>query len=91
MMREVPPHMIGKAIGARIRELRLDAELTQEQLAFLVGTHRPIVGRVENGRHVITIETVACYAAALGLEMGDLLVALDITWPTTAKLFEAAA
>jgi DNA-binding XRE family transcriptional regulator len=38
----------GAEIARRIYELRTDAGLTQEQLARLVGTSRPVISRLEN-------------------------------------------
>ncbi|MBW2507413.1 MAG: helix-turn-helix transcriptional regulator, partial [Deltaproteobacteria bacterium] len=41
----------GEKLGARLRELRLAAGLTQAELARRTGIHRPNIARVEAGRH----------------------------------------
>ena len=38
-----------KIIGQRLRELRLNAKLSQARVAALVGTHQPVVARYESG------------------------------------------
>lgn len=72
--------VIAKRVGARVRELRRDAEMIQGELARRVYTHRPIVSRVERGLHMPCLEELARYAAALELDIATLLVCLDDTW-----------
>lgn len=89
-MREVPPELMGKAIGARLRELRHDAEFSLTKMAARVGNSRAHVARTERGVLVATVETVQRYARALEVEPGVVWVALDPTWPTTAEVIRAA-
>jgi hypothetical protein len=49
-------------------------------MARRVGTHRPIVGRTERGLHVLSLEGVARYAAALELDVATVCVCLDVEW-----------
>ena len=56
-----------REVGARLRAVRLDRDLTQEQLAERVGIDSKTVSRAENGRHTITIDLVARFARALGV------------------------
>lgn len=57
----------GAKLGARLRELRLAAGLTQAELARRTGIHRPNIARVEAGRHTPSLETLARLAAAIGV------------------------
>ncbi len=57
----------GARLGARLRELRLEAGLTQAELARRTGIHRPNIARVEAGRHTPSLETLARLAAAIGV------------------------
>ena len=57
----------GVRLGARIRELRLAANLTQAELAKRTGIHRPNIARVEAGRHTPSLETLARLASAIGV------------------------
>ena len=57
----------GARLGARLRELRLEAGLTQAELARRTGIHRPNIARVEAGRHTPSLETLARLATAIGV------------------------
>lgn len=63
----------GTKLGARIRELRLAAGLTQAELARRTGIHRPNIARVEAGRHTPSLETLARLAAAIGVPTASVL------------------
>lgn len=75
MMRPIPG--IAKIVGARIRELRVDAEMTQRELAGRIGVHRPVMSRIERGLHQTDLHTIARIAAALDLDLPTVLVCLD--------------
>ncbi len=57
----------GTRLGARLRQLRLEAGLTQAELAKRTGIHRPNIARVEAGRHTPSLETLARLASAIGV------------------------
>ena len=57
----------GAQLGAQLRRLRLEAGLTQAELARRTGIHRPNIARVEAGRHTPSLETLARIAAAIGV------------------------
>jgi len=71
---------IAKTVGARIRELRLDAEMSREELALRIDSYGPIVSRIETGKHLVDLRTVASIAAALELDVATVLVCLDGEW-----------
>lgn len=56
-------------IGARIREARKAARLTQEQLAELAGTSTRTVRDIEKGTGATSLGVVARVAEALGLRL----------------------
>jgi transcriptional regulator with XRE-family HTH domain len=68
---------IAIAIGARVRELRLERGLSQRDMERLVGSDRAIVARVERGLHAPDPALVARYAAALGVPLFDVVCVLD--------------
>lgn len=72
--------LLATIVGARIRELRVDAEMTQRELARRIRSHGPIVCRIERGLHVPDLNTVARIARALDLELATVLVCLDDNW-----------
>jgi len=64
----------GERLGARLRKLRLEAGLTQAELARRTGIHRPNIARVEAGRHTPSLETLARIANAIGVSTTHVLV-----------------
>jgi transcriptional regulator with XRE-family HTH domain len=72
-----------KALGARLRGLRVEAGLTGAVLAQRAGVGQPTVSKVENGRMVPSAGVLGRLSDALGLdgsttrELRDLLAAVD--------------
>lgn len=64
-----------EAFGQVVRELRIEAGLTQERLAFLARVHRTYVGDLERGEKSPTLDTVDALATALSKEPGELVEA----------------
>lgn len=64
-------------LGARLRELRLAAGLTQAELARRTGIHRPNIARVEAGRHTPSLETLTRIANAIGVSTTHVLVSRE--------------
>lgn len=62
-----------RAFGGRVRELRLEAGLTQERLAEEAGLHRTYVGSLERGERNVSVVNLYALAAALEAQPGDLL------------------
>lgn len=63
----------GRSLGARIRELRQLAGITQAELSRRTGIHRPNIARVEAGRHTPSLETISRLAEALGVKTSHIL------------------
>jgi transcriptional regulator with XRE-family HTH domain len=70
------------AIGARIRQLREQKQLSQGDIERMTGLLRCYTSRVENGHTVPSLETLERYAAALGLPLYQLFYAGDGPPPT---------
>lgn len=60
-----------KLIGARIKELRRQAALTQEQLAEQVGLDSRHLSRLEVGRHFPSLDSLERIALALNQPMAE--------------------
>ncbi len=58
--------------GKKIRKLRLDNKMSQEELAYESGLHRTYIGSVERGEKNLTIKNVFKIAKALGIDPSDL-------------------
>ena len=61
------------ALGAALRRLRLERDFSQERLSLEAGLHRNYVGRVERGELSPTFEPLVAIAAALGVELDELM------------------
>jgi len=62
-----------KLLGARIQEVRQEKELTQPQLAALIGfKDYQAIGRIENGRVTPSIYIIHQIAQALDVQIDDL-------------------
>lgn len=59
-------------LGARIKELREERGLTQEQLAERADRHRAYVGGVERGERNPTLDVIHSIAMGLDVEIADL-------------------
>ncbi len=62
-----------KQFGKRLRELRKEVGLSQEQLGFKSGLHRTYIGSIERGEQNISIDNIHKLAKALKLSPKELL------------------
>jgi transcriptional regulator with XRE-family HTH domain len=67
-----PPPAILKPLGAQLRRLRLERELSQEQLAELAGLHYKYIGRVELSKAEPGADVLVRLARALAVPVGEL-------------------
>jgi DNA-binding XRE family transcriptional regulator len=75
--------------GQRIRIARLDAGLTQVELAELAGTDRSTVSRAETGARqaaTLSLSTIVRFAQVLGVRADDLVGEADWSAWTKAKV-----
>jgi transcriptional regulator with XRE-family HTH domain len=59
--------------GRKLRAIRTDKEISQEELAQRSGLHRTYVSSVERGERNISLVNIAKLAGALGVKPGDLM------------------
>lgn len=65
----------GRVVGANVRRLRKERELTQEQLAMETGIDLTYLGGIERGRRNPSLKVLVSLATALGVPPHELLVA----------------
>jgi len=65
------------ALGEAVRQLRLEAEMSQEQLAEAAGTDLTQVGGVERGVRNPSYTTMLRLAGALGTSVGEMTSRAD--------------
>jgi transcriptional regulator with XRE-family HTH domain len=66
-MSSKPAERIQKQFGARMRALRQQKSLSQEELAFSCNLDRTYIGSVERGERNISLVNIHTIAAALGV------------------------
>ncbi len=59
-------------LGRRVRQLRKQAGLTQEELAHVAGLHRAEVGFIERGERDVGVTILWPLAEGLGVGVADL-------------------
>lgn len=62
-----------RQLGVRLRELRVDRKLTQEELAGKCGLHRTFIGSVERGERNVSILNLRLIARKLRVPLSELL------------------
>ncbi|WP_404427176.1 helix-turn-helix domain-containing protein [Ureibacillus chungkukjangi] len=63
---------ISEVIGERIRSLRKEKKMSQEELAHLASLSNTYIGQVERGEKNITVESLSNIATALKVPLEDL-------------------
>lgn len=66
-----------KKLGERIRSLRKEANLSQEELADTAGLHRTYIGAIERGERNISLINIVQIARALRVKPASLLEGLS--------------
>jgi transcriptional regulator with XRE-family HTH domain len=74
-----------KVIGARMRDIRKERGLTQEQLAEISGFHFTYIGAIERGEKNITMLNLEKMSDALEVEVQELFRYADINLGQTHK------
>lgn len=62
-----------KDVGRRVRRIRTERGISQEELARAVGVHRTYLGGVERGERNLTLRSVERLADRLGVDVRVLL------------------
>jgi transcriptional regulator with XRE-family HTH domain len=62
-----------KLVGKRIKQIREDCDMTQENLAYDLSTTKSGVSRIESGESNLTLKTLMRIAQSLGVSIHDLL------------------
>ena len=69
-------HATRKNVGQRVRALREESNLTQEQLALMTGVGRSYLAKVEAGNRNATIDFMEKVALGLGVTLGQMFEGL---------------
>jgi transcriptional regulator with XRE-family HTH domain len=64
---------VAEQVGANLRRLRAKAELSRDELAIRADVGHGHLSKIENGKLLCRVDTLAKLAAALGATPNDLL------------------
>jgi transcriptional regulator with XRE-family HTH domain len=68
----MPDRALIEDFGKRIRQLRTERNLSQEQLAELTGFHRTYIGMVERGERNISLSNIGVFARIFEISISQL-------------------
>jgi transcriptional regulator with XRE-family HTH domain len=66
-----------KRFGRRVRELRQNAGLSQEEFADQCGLDRTYIGGIERGERNLALKNIGVIARTLGIPLSKLMKGLD--------------
>jgi len=64
-------------LGENVKNLRLKAGLSQEELADIASLHRTYIGSVERGERNISLENIVQLSHSLNVPPADLLKGIE--------------
>lgn len=70
---DVTTQELQRIFGENVRKYRTKQKLSQEELADKVGSFKPYVSEIENGKRSVLFETIAKFADALETTPDSLL------------------
>jgi transcriptional regulator with XRE-family HTH domain len=62
-----------KEFGLRIKQLRNEKKLSQEELSFISGFHRTYIGMIERGERNISLSNIVVFAKVFEITISELL------------------
>ena len=69
--------MIKKIFGERVRELRIQRNLSQERFSLKIDMDRTYLASVESGKRNISLENISKIAEGFGITLEELFKGLD--------------
>lgn len=70
--RSNPNYKLRSKFGKRIRKLRKEKGLSQEELGFKSGLHRTYIGAIERGEQNVSLDNIGKLARALKTSISEL-------------------
>ena len=84
---KIPDKFNAEHLGHRVRQLRLDRGLTQNELAELSGLSHSALSKIENNHISPTFETILKITSGLETDISDLLTSFQNKTPRTRQVF----
>jgi transcriptional regulator with XRE-family HTH domain len=68
--------VLARRVGTAVKCLRKERKFTQQRLAFLMGTGRSYISKLESGGIVPSLQTLERATSALGIDLAELFLRL---------------
>ena len=78
-----------KAFGLRVRQLRDQLAISQEELSFITGFHRTYIGMIERGERNISLANMAVFAKAFNMDLSELVDFSQVDKNLTYEKYES--
>ena len=78
------------AVAEVLRSLRVEAGLTQDDVAWRIGTPQSLVSKLEHGQRRLKLDEAWAYADALGIEPATLFAAISDAFADATAAGDAA-
>lgn len=72
-------------IGLRIKQLRKEKDMSQEQIAFSANISLSQISKLESGRHNTSISSIMSICRALNITISEFFEGLDYPIPISSK------
>jgi transcriptional regulator with XRE-family HTH domain len=74
-----------RALAAELRARRIEAKVSQEELAHRAGMNRTFIGKIEIGINQPSITSFFCLASGLGITPAELIQGVSIRYEKELK------
>ena len=81
----MPDKELLREFGKRIRQLRTERNLSQEELAFQTGFHRTYIGMIERGERNLSLSNIGVFGKTFEMSVSELLKFDSISRPKEKK------
>jgi transcriptional regulator with XRE-family HTH domain len=88
---DLDPHAASVAFGQRLRQVRAERSMAQDDLARVTGLHATAIGRFERGEREPRLTSILRLARGLGVKPGELVDELRVEKPDDAAQAEGQA
>lgn len=85
MRKAVTGHSVGKVMGARLRRLRKNSNLSQTEVAKLAGLTQSALSQIEGGKRVTSIDILWSIANALNVKLSTICVFAEEVMETSPR------
>ncbi len=69
---------LNELFGLKLRQIRIEKHMSQEEFAWTIGVHRTYLGQIERAEKNITLKNIEKICVALGMDPRELFDFKDL-------------